>query len=116
MVNGRILSGFSPLLLRVFLEVWPQQPLFCAPATRVAHSPSLLLPPPFPQMTGHSLQRTYGKQFSKLLMVIAKHYVPAVERASSDEDKQDAVQLRGFVEDCIRNRNMPVPIGRNLPE
>ncbi|KJE90568.1 hypothetical protein CAOG_08555 [Capsaspora owczarzaki ATCC 30864] len=71
-------------------------------------TPSVLLA--FLSVAGHSLHKTYKKQFAKLLQFVASDY-----SARMPDGCEGAVaRLRVFLDGVFKSRSVPIPEGREL--
>lgn len=65
----------------------------------------------FIKVAGHALMKKYGRQFQKLLLVLCKEFVPAIDKLTPPEKRGPTQRLKDFLEECIKSQRIPVPDG-----
>ena len=65
----------------------------------------------FIKVAGHALMKKYGRQFQKLLLVLWKEFVPAIEEVTPPEKRGPTQRLKDFLEECIKGNKIAIPKG-----
>ncbi|XP_062518503.1 mRNA export factor GLE1-like [Corticium candelabrum] len=65
----------------------------------------------FLEVAGHALLEAYGKQFRKLLALIASEYYPKIEKVTPESKRGPLTRLRQFLEDCVKTGRISQPQG-----
>ena len=65
----------------------------------------------FIKVAGHLLMERYRKQFQKLLLMLCKKFIPAIEIVTPPEKRGPIQRLKDFLEECIKSHRIPVPKG-----
>jgi nucleoporin GLE1 len=65
----------------------------------------------FLEVAGHAVLQVYGRQFKKLLAVIASEYYVRIEKVTPEGKRGPLTRLRQFLEKCIKSGSIPQPEG-----
>ena len=65
----------------------------------------------FIKVAGHLLMEKYRKQFQKLLLVLFKSYVPAIDKVTPPEKKGPVQRFKVFLDECVKTQKIAVPKG-----
>ena len=70
----------------------------------------------FLDVTGHTLQNTYRKQFKKLLHIICKDFFPKIKQITPSGSGGPVERLETFLQQTIKKGYIPPPEGILGPE
>ncbi|XP_049640139.1 mRNA export factor GLE1-like [Suncus etruscus] len=65
----------------------------------------------FLEVCGNALMRQYRLQFWKMLLLLQEEYLPRMEAITSPGQMGSLIRLQQFLEQCLHDREVPVPKG-----
>ncbi|NWH65903.1 GLE1 protein, partial [Geococcyx californianus] len=65
----------------------------------------------FLEVCGNALMKEYGEQFWKIMLFIQVQYIPRIEEITNTGQGGSLSRLKGFVEECLRQKDIPLPKG-----
>lgn len=65
----------------------------------------------FIKIAGHLLMQTYHKQFQKLLLLLFKEFLPAIDKVTPAEKRGPAYRFKDFLQECVKTQKIAIPKG-----
>ncbi|XP_028396330.1 nucleoporin GLE1-like [Dendronephthya gigantea] len=65
----------------------------------------------FIKVAGHLLMKQYGKQFQKLLLMLFKDFIPAMDEVTPAKKKAPVQRFKDFLDECVKTQKIAVPKG-----
>lgn len=65
----------------------------------------------FIKVCGHLMMQQYRKQFQKLLLLLCKEYLPAIENVTPIEKRGPTQRFKDFLQECIKMQRIALPKG-----
>ena len=70
----------------------------------------------FLEVAGHTMMKSYGKQFQKLLLFLCNEFMPKIINITDPKSKASAMRLKLFLDDCIKQGYIKQPEGFLAPQ
>jgi nucleoporin GLE1 len=65
----------------------------------------------FIKVAGHLLMDRYRKQFQKLLLILYKDFIPAIDKVTPPEKQGPTQRFKDFLDDCVKTQRIAMPKG-----
>jgi nucleoporin GLE1 len=65
----------------------------------------------FIKVAGHLLMERYRKQFQKLLVMLYKDFIPAMDKVTPLEKQGPMQRFKDFLNECVKTQKIPMPKG-----
>ncbi|CAB4021932.1 nucleoporin GLE1-like [Paramuricea clavata] len=65
----------------------------------------------FIKVAGHLLMERYRKQFQKLLLMLYKDFIPAMDKVTPPEKQGPMQRFKDFLDECVKTQKIPMPKG-----